>query len=99
MDYNSIKSIKTELDSVDWACLDAMNANEAFEHFHSNLLETFETHCPKKEYSIRCDRIIHDPWITKGLINSIKNRRNCILSNCTPQTLLRYINTRLIEMC
>ena len=69
VDSASIELIKTEVDSVDWSCIDSMNVNEAFEYFHSTLLKSIDAHCPKREYSISYDKIIRDPWITKGLIN------------------------------
>ena len=71
--------IKTELDSVNWTYINTMSVNEAFDSFHSTLLETIQTFCPKKEYCISHDKIIRDPWITKGLMNSIKRPKKLYL--------------------
>ena len=71
--------LKADLVNVDWTCLNDMNVNEAFEYFHSTLVGTMDAHCPKKEYSISQDKIIWDPWITKGLINSIRKQKKLYL--------------------
>ena len=90
IDSASIELIKTELDSVDWTCIDDMDVNEAFKYFHTILLNSMDEHCPKREYSISYDKIIRDPWITKGLSNSICKQKKLYLKqlhssdpNCT----------------
>ena len=85
------------LASVDWTCLNDKNVNEAFEYFHSTLVGTMDVHCPKKEYSISQDKIIRDPWITKGLINSIKKQKKLYLKqlhSTDPDSVSRYITYR-----
>ena len=52
IDSASIELIKTEVDSVDWTCIDNMDVNEAFKYFHTILLNSMDEHCPKREYSI-----------------------------------------------
>ena len=79
IDSASIELIKTELDSVDWTCIDDMDVNEAFKYFHTILLNSLDEHCPKREYSISYDKIIRDPWITKGLSNSICKQKKLYL--------------------
>ena len=90
IDSASIELIRTELDSVDWTCIDDMDVNEAFKYFHTILLNSMDEHCPKREYSISYDKIIRDPWITKGLSNSIRKQKKLYLKqlhssdpNCT----------------
>lgn len=58
IDSDEIDSIKTDLDRMDWTCLNSMGVNEAFEFFHTTLLGTIDVHCPKREYSINHDKII-----------------------------------------
>ena len=79
IDSASIELIKTELDSVDWTCIDDMDVKEAFKYFHTILLNSMDEHCPKREYSISYDKIIRDPWITKGLSNSIRKQKKLYL--------------------
>ena len=97
VDSASIELIKTEVDSVDWSCIDSMNVNEAFEYFHSTLLKSIDAHCPKREYSISYDKIIRDPWITKGLINSIRKQKKLYLkqlNSSDPDCTNKYISYR-----
>ena len=97
VDSASIELIKTDLDSVDWACLDRMDVNEAFEYFHPILLKSIDAHCPKREYSISQDKIIRDPWITKGLINSICKQKRLYLKqlhSSDPEYTNKYISYR-----
>ena len=74
-----------------------MNVNEAFEYFHLTLVGTMDVHCPKKEYNISQEKIIRDPWITKGLINSIKKQNKLYLKqlhSTDPDSVSRYITYR-----
>ena len=97
IDSESIELIKTDVNSVDWACIDSMDVNEAFEYFHPILLKSIEAHCPKKEYSISYDKIIRDPWITKGLMNSIRKQKRLYLRHLhssDPECTNKYISYR-----
>ena len=97
IDSISIELIKKELDSVEWTCVYSMNVNEAFEHFHSTLVGTIDTHCPKREYSVSYGKIVRDPWITKGLINSIRRQKKLYrmqLHSSDPTATTKYISYR-----
>ena len=97
IDSASIELIKTEVDSVDWTCIDNMNVNEAFKYFHTILLNSMDEHCPKREYSISYDKIIRDPWITKGLSNSIRKQKKLYLKqlhSLDPDCTNKYISYR-----
>ena len=67
--------INAKLNSVDWSSLDQLNTSEAFEKFHTELTRIIDEICPMKEYKIRRDKIIRDPWVTKGLQNSLKTQK------------------------
>ena len=74
-----------------------MNVNEAFEYFHSTLLKSIDAHCLKREYSISYDKMIRDPWITKGLINSIRKQKKLYLKqlhSSDPDCTNKYISYR-----
>ena len=97
IDSGTIALLNADLASVDWTCLNDMNVNEAFEYFHLTLVGTMDVHCPKKEYSISQDKIIRDPWITQGLINSIKKQKKLYLKqlhSTNPDSVSRYITYR-----
>ena len=97
IDSASIELIKTEIDGVDWTCIDNMDVNEAFKYFHTILLNSMDEHCPKREYSISYDKIIRDPWITKGLSNSIRKQKKLYLKqlhSSDPDCTNKYISYR-----
>ena len=73
---DSIDTIKRKLDSVDWMYLEDLDVNEAFESFHEKLTNTIDEVCPQKEFRIRQDKLIRDPWITKGLQNSLRRQKH-----------------------
>ena len=56
-----------------------------------------DEHCPKREYSISYDKIIRDPWITKGLSNSIRKQKKLYLKqlhSSDPDCTNKYISYR-----
>ena len=56
-----------------------------------------DEHCPKREYSISYDKIIRDPWITKGLSNSICKQKKLYLKQLhfsDPDCTNKYISYR-----
>ena len=56
-----------------------------------------DEHCPKREYSISYDKIIRDPWITKGLSNSIRKQKKLYLKqlhSSDPDFTNKYISYR-----
>ena len=97
MDSNSIETIKQDIHNIDWDCIDSMNVNDAFDFFHSTLTNTIDKHCPKQEYSVSYGKIIRDPWVTKGLINSIRRQKTLYrkqLHTSDPTDTTRYITYR-----
>ena len=71
----SIVKIRHRLDSVDWSYLNNQGVNEAFESFHTKLTDTIDEVCPQKELKLRQDKLIRDPWISKGIRNSLRKQK------------------------
>ena len=97
IDSKSLGLIRDDLDNIDWNCLDIMNVNEAFDCFHSTLTSIIDKHCPKREFSISYGKITRDPWITKGLSNSIRRQKKLYqlqLHTSDPDDISRYISYR-----
>ena len=97
IDNASIELIKNDVDSVDWACIDSMEVNEAFEYFYHILSKSIDAHCPKRDYSISYNKIVRDPWITTGLMNSIRKQKRLYLRHlCSsdPECTNKYISYR-----
>ena len=75
----SIQEIESVMFSTDWTCLLGMSVNDSFNYFHKTLLGSIDKICPKKEYNIRRDKLVRDPWITRGLLNSLRKQKRLYL--------------------
>ena len=73
MKGDNMKSLKVSLSSLDWSKLATLeNPSDQFDYFHSKLTAHLDRYCPEKKHTIP-DKFVHkEPWITKGLINSIE---------------------------
>ena len=61
---SKIAELKDTLDKVNWEDrLSGSNANDAFDSFHTLLVETVETVLPEKTKTINYNKIIRDPWL------------------------------------
>ena len=71
----NIEKINNDL-QIDWDNeLEGKNVEESFNIFHSILCETIEKHAPETTKRISARKIIRDPWITKGILTSLKRQR------------------------
>ena len=72
---NSIANIKRDL-SIDWtATLEKqLSIDDKFQLFHDTLLTTIGNHTEEKEINISYKCIIHEPWITKGIVEANKKQ-------------------------
>ena len=50
------------------------DVNDAFDRFHCVINESIENRCPTKKVKISSKKIIKEPWLTKGIINSSKKQ-------------------------
>ena len=53
----------------------ATNINSMFEDFYSLITTTIENHAPLKKLTRKQTRLRNKPWITKGLLKSIKRKQ------------------------
>ena len=51
------------------------NISDLFEQFYSLITKTIDTHAPLKKLSRKQRRLKSKPWITKGLLISIKRKQ------------------------
>ena len=68
---SSIQQLNNTLVQENWSYLEYLDVNEGFSKFHDTLTIALDKTCPRKKYLVRHDKIIRDPWITKGLSNSL----------------------------
>ena len=92
-----IEQLNHKLMTIDWGHLETLNANESFNNFHQTLTNTIDEICPKREYHVRHDKLIRDPWITKGISNSLKKQKHLYkaqLGSNDPVSTNRYKSYR-----
>jgi len=68
----SCNSIKTKLENTNWTYLNNMEITEAYTNFMNVLKTTLDEFAPMKQYKYSTDKIIKEPWMTRGLMTSSK---------------------------
>ncbi len=53
---------------------DTTDVNELYNLFHDTFSLTLNDHAPIKKLSVRQQKIMLRPWLTRGILNSIKNK-------------------------
>ena len=72
----TIAKIKEEINKTNWPQIltdDSVDNN--FNTFHQKLIDTIEHYAPEKEKRISAKNIKRDPWITRGLLTSLKKQQ------------------------
>ena len=57
------------------------NFNELFNNFVHIISHSIDTHAPLRAISRRMRKLLQKPWITKGLLTSIKKKRQMFKSH------------------
>jgi len=65
-------NIKRSLANTNWNSLETLDTEQAFEQFINTITNTIDQFAPLKLIIIPSNKIIQNPWITKGLMNSSK---------------------------
>ena len=76
LNEKNIAKIKEDIYNIDWLQVltdDSVDRN--FTTFHQKLTETIEQYAPEIEKRISAKNIIRDPWITRGLLTSLKKQQ------------------------
>ena len=78
-DYKKIdkKNFETDLKSTNWnqiLKLNLGNTNDSFEIFFETFNKILDKHAPLRKLSIQEDKLRKKPWITPGILTSIKNK-------------------------
>ena len=76
------KDLQTDLENYFWyrAALSNKNFNELFNNFVHIISHCIDTHAPLRPISRRMRKLFQKPWITKGLLTSIKKKRRMFKS-------------------
>ena len=89
------ETINLRLQDIDWnmELLDK-SANEAYTCFHMKVQEILDTEVPVKTIKVKPKKILHEPWMSPGLLKSIKKQkrlyRKTINKNSTENDELKY---------
>ena len=77
------KELQTDLDNYfsHRPTLSSENFNELFNNFVHIISHSIDTHAPLKPISRRMRKLLQKPWITKGLLTSIKKKRRMFKSH------------------
>ena len=80
LDDHKINEIVLSLQGHKWAeTLGRLDANKGFETFHMVLIETIDKIAPETEIKLSKGKTAIDPWITKGILNSIRKQKRLYL--------------------
>ena len=80
LDETKINEIILTLQHINWCeSLRDLDANIGFDHFHSVLTQTIDRIAPEKEFRVNRKKTAKDPWVTKGILNTIHRQKKALL--------------------
>ena len=68
-----MKAIYQKLERYDWAVLDKLTSNDAYNIFLHAVTNIIDNVAPMKTINLPTKRIIREPWMTKGILKSSNN--------------------------
>ena len=95
MNTDAFASINEEMNSEDWSCLDTETIDNAFDVFLENFHKCIDSHAPSRMEKISKKYVIRKPWMTKGLLVSVKTKEK-LFTKCRGKSkdhnhYLRYL--------
>ena len=73
---------KTKINCVNWQVDNESDTSVLYDCFHNKLACIYEESFPVQEKTYKVFKNKNKPWITTAILNSIKERINCIRSIC-----------------
>ena len=71
-----LSRVQDGLRNVDWSILeDDRDVNTQTDFFLKKLTTLLDAHCPEKEFEVSYKTLRREPWMTKGLMNSMKRSK------------------------
>ena len=87
LDDQKIANIVVTLQEYNWTeILGSLNANDGFDTFHSTLITTIDKIVPETEIRLSKSKTPRDPWITKGMLQSIQKQKKLYLQQLSDTT-------------
>ena len=95
---DSIQQIEKTLSEYNWDVLNVLDANDGYNLILNEITTKLNQECPEKNIIIPSNKIIREPWMTKGLIKSSQEkdklfRKSAGLDKTNPK-YLRYLTFR-----
>ena len=88
LNETKIKEIISSLQHNNWGeFLRDLDANTGFDHFHKLLTKTIDRIAPEKECRVNRNKTAKDPWVTKGILNSIHRQKRLYLDQLRNSTI------------
>ena len=93
-----MKEINNLLLSTDWSTLSTKDVNKSFAAFQDRIEDCMNAISPLKTITILKHKIWHEPWITKGISNSMNYcmhlYKKCLKVDASSESEIRYKNYR-----
>ena len=94
LDDLKIANIVISFQEYNWKeILGSLNADEGFNIFHSILITTIDKIAPETEIRLSKSKTPRDPWITKGLLQSIQKQKKLYLEQLSDTTITNKYKT------
>ena len=92
LDDQKIANIVVTLQEYNWIeILRSLNANDGFNTFHSTLITIIDKIVPETEIRLSKSKTPRDPWITKGMLQSIQKQKKLYLEQvCDTTKMNKY---------
>ena len=72
LNERNIRRIKDALRFVDWNAVNDLNASKGYDFVINKIVSIMDVIAPEREISIKPSKLIHEPWMSKGLLESSK---------------------------
>ena len=98
MDDEQINMIIKSLENTDWNSINNDNdINSTYDKLITKLWDTVNEYAPEKNITINKNKIIRQPWMTSGLLQSINTRHNIYKISKHPQQSKTNHQTELLR--
>ena len=98
LNEEKMNEINKLLLQTDWSTLSTNDVNKSFSELQDRIEECMNAIAPLKTIKIPMHKAWHEPWITKGISNSMKHctrlYKNSLKKNVTYENVIRYKNYR-----
>ena len=96
----NLRQVSSDL-NIDWPAFfqATMDVNDTFDKFHCTINECIENRCPTKKIKISSKKIIKEPWLTKGIINSSKKQLRLYKQSLTTKSEVDCVRYKQYRDC